>query len=357
MERLLHEIGQQPEVMARLLREQKGRIESLAAAIRERGIAQVLIAARGSSDNAATYAKYLFGMANGLPVALAAPSMYTLYGQPPRLADTLVIGVSQSGMSPDIVAVIQDARQQGMLTVAITNDENSRLAQAAEQVIGLLAGEERSVAATKTYTAELMVLAMLSVALANDEARWQQLAALPEAVAATLSLAETIRGQVERYRYLDSCAVIGRGYNYATSFEAALKIKELTYTSANPYSSADFMHGPIAVVGSGYPVLLCAPSGAVLDDMRVMAATLRERGGEVVVISDDEELLALAHTPIRAAAGGGRVALAADGHRAGAAIRRFLGADQGARSAAAAWPAQGHRDALDGWVAWIRAVT
>jgi len=266
--------------------------------VRRRDVSQVLIAARGSSDNAATYAKYLFGMANGLPVALAAPSMYTLYGSAPRLRDTLVIGVSQSGMSPDIVAVLDDARQQGMLTVAVTNDESSRLARASERVIGLLAGEERSVAATKTYSAELMVLAMLSTALAQDVACWDQLASLPDAVEATLTLAEEIQSRAERYRYIDACAVIGRGYNYATSFEAALKIKELTYTSANPYSSADFLHGPIAVVGNGYPVLLCAPRGAVSDDMRAMAETVRERGGELLAISDDEALLSLAHTAI-----------------------------------------------------------
>ena len=298
MERLLHEIGQQPDVMRGLLALQRGAIEDLAAEIRRREVSQVLIAARGSSDNAATYAKYLFGMANGLPVALAAPSMYTLYHSTPRLRDTLVIGVSQSGMSPDIVAVIDDARQQGMLTVAVTNDENSRLARASERVIGLLSGEERSVAATKTYTAELLVLAMLSTALGDDAGRWDQLALLPSAVEATLTLTDAIQSQAERYRAIDACAVIGRGYNYATSFEAALKIKELTYTSANPYSSADFLHGPIAVIGSGYPVMLCAPRGVVIGDMRAMAETVRERGGELLVISDDEGLLAQAHTAI-----------------------------------------------------------
>lgn len=182
MQQLIGEIMEQPQVLERLLEQEYPHMCEIAGALRGREIHQVLIAARGSSDNAATYAKYLLGARNRLPVALAAPSLYTIYGAPPRLRDTLVLGISQSGTSPDIVAVIEDARQQGMPTLAITNATASRLAAAAQWVVPLGAGEERSVAATKTYTAELMALALLSVALAADQALIEKLRAIPEAV-------------------------------------------------------------------------------------------------------------------------------------------------------------------------------
>jgi glucosamine--fructose-6-phosphate aminotransferase (isomerizing) len=156
MQQLIGEIMEQPQVLERILEQEYPHMCEIAGALRGREIRQVLIVARGSSDNAATYAKYLLGARNRLPVALAAPSLYTIYGAPPRLRDTLVLGISQSGTSPDIVAVIEDARQQGMPTLAITNATASRLAAAAQWVVPLGAGEERSVAATKTYTAELM---------------------------------------------------------------------------------------------------------------------------------------------------------------------------------------------------------
>ena len=182
MQQLIGEIMEQPQALERLLAQEYPHVCEIAGALRGREIHQVLIAARGSSDNAATYAKYLLGARNRLPVALAAPSLYTIYGAPPRLRDTLVLGISQSGTSPDIVAVIEDARQQGMPTLAITNATASRLAAAAQWVVPLGAGEERSVAATKTYAAELMALALLSVALAADQALIETLRAIPEAV-------------------------------------------------------------------------------------------------------------------------------------------------------------------------------
>jgi len=299
MERLLSEITEQPIVLQRLLDLEYPTIREIAAAIRRRKIRWVLIAGRGTSDNAATYAKYLFGTVNRLPVALAAPSLYTTYNTPPRLQNALVLAISQSGMSPDIVAVVEDARAQGMPTVAITNAADSRLGQAAECVILCHAGEEQSVAATKTYTAELLSLAMLSVALAEDEGRLDHLRTLPEALSAILVARDQVLQQAERYRYMDDCAVIGRGYNYATASEMALKLKELTYVGANPYSSADFMHGPIAAIGPGFPVFLIAPTGRTYPELEQLAEELRQLQAELIVISDREELLALAQSPLR----------------------------------------------------------
>ena len=299
MKSLLGEIMEQPEAIERLIAEGYAEIQAVADIIRTHDVRYILIAARGSSDNAATYAKYLIGALQRLPVALAAPSLHTVYQAPPRLDGALVIAISQSGMSPDIVTVVQDARAQGALTPAITNTLDSRLAQAAECVIGLRAGQEHSVAATKTYTAELLALALLAVAWAGDDRRLAQLRALPQAVNAALAQHELIAQRAERYRYMTHCAVISRGYNYATAYEIALKLKEMTYSEANPYSSADFMHGPIAVVQPGFPVLAIAPSGPMLPNMMELLREVKQRNAELIVISDQGSSLELAQTPLR----------------------------------------------------------
>ncbi|MEN6479507.1 MAG: SIS domain-containing protein [Anaerolineales bacterium] len=299
MNRLELEIGQQPQVLAGLLSQGWPQVSKIAVELQRRSPKHVLLAARGSSDNAGVYAKYLWGTANRLPVALAAPSLYTYYGAAPRLSDTLVVGISQSGRSPDIVAVLSDARTQGMPTLAITNDVRSPLAAVADWTIDLRAGEEQSVAATKTYTCELLAVAMLSVALAGDEARRAQLEAVPEAVAQALSLDEVIRVRAERYRYVEHVSMIGRGYNYATALEAAIKLKELTYTATTPYSTADFLHGPIASIGQGSCVLMVAPSGVLDADMDAMADALTQLGAELVMISDRDALLARAQLGLR----------------------------------------------------------
>lgn len=304
MNRLEIEIREQPEVLAGLLEQGWPQVQEIAAGLRQRDVRHVLIAARGSSDNAATYAKYLLGSVNRLPVALAAPSLYTYYGTPPRLSDTLVIGISQSGRSPDIVSVLADARQQGQATLALTNNPASPLAATADWTIDLRAGEEKSVAATKTYTTELLAVAMLSAALADDATMRAQLTAAPGKVGDALGLDAVIRQRAERYRYADHVSVVGRGYNYGTAFEAALKIKELTYTATTPYSNADFLHGPIASVGVGSCVLLVAASGVLDADMTAMLQALLERGAELIVISDREELVARANLGLQLPTGG-----------------------------------------------------
>ena len=267
--------------------------------LRQREVQSVLIAARGTSDNAATYGKYIFGTLNRLPVILAAPSLYTIYDQPPLLRNTLVLGISQSGVSPDIVSVVENARAQGMPTVAVSNAPDSPLAQVAETFILIHAGEEHSVAATKTYTTELMALALLAVALRDDAELLRGIVAVPQAMRAALQQQEQIALRAERYRYMENCAIIGRGYNYATAYEIALKLKELTYVGANPYSSAEFLHGPIATVASGFPVLVVAPSGRILSDMVQIIGELREREAELLIISDRDDVLQMGHTALR----------------------------------------------------------
>ncbi len=299
MSQLNREIHEQPEVLTRLLNEQNDVAAEIAAAIRARDVSYAVLAARGTSDNAARYAKYLFGSLNRLSVALATPSLFTVYRTPPRLEDALVLGISQSGQSPDIVAVVEEGRRQGALTVAVTNMPESPLAQAAEHVLALGAGEEQAVAATKTYTAQLAALGLLSVQLAEDEARLRALQRVPAAVQAALRLEEQIASAAQRYAHADACVVVGRGFNYATAFEIALKLKELTYMMAEPYSSADFRHGPVAIVEHGFPVIVVAPQGEVYDDVVALTRKLADRDAELTVIADQDAPLALARVPLR----------------------------------------------------------
>lgn len=289
---LSREIYEQPDVLRAFLELERPAVQALADAIRSRDIHYVLIAARGTSDNAGRYANYLLGSVNRLPVALAAPSLFSLYGQPPRLQNALVLGISQSGKSPDIVSVLAEAQRQGVLTAAITNFDDSDLARQADHVIQLRAGLEQSLAATKTYTSELAAIALLSSLLAEDRHMEEALAQVPAGVEAVLGIHDHVAAVAQRYRYMRYCVVIGRGYNYASAFELALKLKELTYTVAEPYSSADFLHGPMALIEEGFPVIVFAPTGVLLDEMQQFIQTVRERAAEAIVISDDAATLA-----------------------------------------------------------------
>jgi glucosamine--fructose-6-phosphate aminotransferase (isomerizing) len=215
------------------------------------------------------------------------------------MQNSLVLGVSQSGQSPDIVAVVEEGTRQGALTVAVTNEPTSPLAQAADYVLPLGVGEERAVAATKTYTTQLAALALLAVQLCGDEERLAALRRIPEAIEKTLALEEQIVHTAQRYVYATECVVLGRGYNYATAFEVALKLKELTYIVTEPYSSADFRHGPVAIVERGFPAIVVAPQGAVYPDMLALARELAAREAELIVISEEQDALQLARTPLQ----------------------------------------------------------
>jgi glucosamine--fructose-6-phosphate aminotransferase (isomerizing) len=286
------EIRQQPDVIAGLIARERGRVEAIAAEVRAARPRFALIAARGSSDNAARYAKYLFGVNQRMPIGLAAPALYTLYGTPPEVSDALVIGISQSGQSPDVVAVVAEGTRQKALTLALTNDPDSPLARAATLCLPLGAGVEAAVAASKTYTAQLAALAMLSAALCEGVDRWRELEAVPAAMRAALGAAEAARAGAAAMAGGSRIAVLGRGFNFATAFEAALKLKETSYLAAEPYSWADFLHGPIAMLDPKCPALLVAPSGAAAADAGDIAATVAARGAPLAVVSDREDLLA-----------------------------------------------------------------
>ena len=294
---LRSEILAQPSVLSRLLSSQESNIHKITKSI---GVPKgVFIAARGTSDNAARYAKYIWGALNGIPVTLAAPSLFSIYNTPPTLEDLLVIGISQSGESPDILAVINEAKQQGCQTLAITNKPSSPLAKQSKYMIDIMADEELSVAATKTYTAQLGAITMLSASWRDDTGMWKEIQKAPKHMESVLSLESTIEAFSSRYRYMDQCVVLGRGFNYSTAYEWSLKLKELTYVVAQPYSSADFMHGPIALVSKGFPVFAIVTTGAILDEMTELLIKLRnEHQAEIFLISDCDDLFKLATCPI-----------------------------------------------------------
>lgn len=281
---LLEEIREQPAALSRALAENTVAFAEVAR--QAEGCTHVVIAARGTSDNAARYAQYVWGLRNGMSVALATPSLFTLYGSPPRLAGALVLGISQSGQSPDIVSVLDEGRSQGRPTVAITNDPGSPLASAADIVVPLHSGPETAIAATKTYTAQLAVIAAISEAM---QGRGETLDHLPELVSDALEREPAAQSAAQAMSGFEHAAVLGRGFNLSTAFEWALKMQELSYVVAQPFSTADFLHGPIAVVDGGYPVLAVVAEGPTHDD--VMAALQRavERGAPTAVITNSAQ--------------------------------------------------------------------
>ncbi len=295
---LEHELREQPDALRRLLDRQSAHAEELSRLFRRRDVRYIVIASRGSSSNAARYAQYLLGRANRAPVGFATPSLYTLYEQPPRLDGALVIGISQSGGSPDVKAVIEEARRQGRPTLALTNDPSSPLAAAAEAVLPLEAGEERAVAATKTYLNSLAAIALLFAYSTRDRRALDELRAIPDQLEAQLARSFADTAGLERYAEIAGGTVVARGINYGTSFEVALKIRELSGLLFEAYSAADLMHGPIAAIGRGWPVIALAPSGPAFASMIEAIDALAARGARLIVASDVDRALALAETPL-----------------------------------------------------------
>ncbi len=293
------ELREQPEALARLLDARRDRAKELGALFRRRDVRYLLIASRGSSSNAARYAQYLLGRASRVPVAFATPSLYTIYEQPPRLDGALVIGISQSGQSPDVRAVIDEARRQRRPTLAITNRPDSPIALAADAVLPLEAGEERAVAATKTYLNSLGAVALLFASSTRDAEAIRELERMPLRIADQLSLSFEDAAALEEFGGIRGGTVVARGINYGTSFEIALKIRELSGLLFEAFSSADLMHGPVAAIGPGWPVIAVAPSGPALESMEIAIRALSERGAKVITVADRRDVLALGVAPFR----------------------------------------------------------
>jgi len=266
--KMLAEIREQPQALERTLKSELPRAKRLRAKFEKNRPRLIVLAARGTSDNAAQFARYLLEIATGIPVSLAAPSIYTLYDSAIDLREALVVAISQSGESTDTNAVLERAKAQGAATIGITNEPKSTLARLAEHTFLVRARKERSVAATKTYTGQLLACYLLAYALGTKKLDLDQLERIPEMAEAALTMEEEVRQRCQRYRFMDHAVVVGRGLNYSNAFEFALKLMETCYVVAERFSAADFMHGPIAMVGNAFPAFLFAPSGLTWPSIR-----------------------------------------------------------------------------------------
>lgn len=289
MSLMLAEIEQQPTTLERTIKLEARRIARFAASLNHRRPRLIVLIARGSSDNAALFGRYLLEISTGIPVSLAAPSIHTLYQAQLDLKGTLAIAISQSGESTDINLALDNARRCGATTLAITNEARSALAQLADETFLTHAGRERSIAATKTYTGQLLIFHLLARAL--NQGRGAEVERLPELAAASLTMRPQVESIVERYAFMEHCVVVGRGLNYANAYEFAIKLMETCYVVAERFSSADFLHGPIAIVERSFPSFLFAPPGKTLDGMKDLLDKLTTLGAETVVISSEPMIL------------------------------------------------------------------
>jgi len=285
MSKMLDEIREQPAVLERTLHAERKSIEQLRALLTRQPPRLIMLVARGTSDNAAQFGRYLLEITTGIPVTLAAPSIFTLYNAPFRFDGVLVIAISQSGESTDTNLVLERAREQGAHTIGVTNEASSTLARLAEHPFLVHAGREQSVAATKTYTGQLLILYMLAHALGANIAL-DDLARIPEWTSRALTLEQEVARRAERYRFMDHAVVVGRGLNYANAFEFALKLMETCYVVAERFSSADFLHGPIAMIEASFPAFLFAPPGVTWQGTREMIEKLVKLKAETLVITD-----------------------------------------------------------------------
>jgi glucosamine--fructose-6-phosphate aminotransferase (isomerizing) len=291
------ELREQPSALERLFDGQLEHAREIAQVFAREDVRYIVIASRGSSSNAARYAQYLLGRAHRVPVMFATPSLYTIYEQPPRLDGAVVLGISQSGASPDVASVLAEARRQGRPTVALTNVADSPLAREADAVLMLEAGDERAVAATKTYLNSLGAIAMLFACVDGPVAE-TELRGIPELLEEQIALSLSSPPPLDEYADAIGATVVARGVNYGTAFEIALKIRELSGLVVEAYSPADLMHGPIAAIREGWPVLVVAPSGPARPSVEDLVLPLRERGARIIAVSDVAAVLRRAQTKL-----------------------------------------------------------
>jgi glutamine---fructose-6-phosphate transaminase (isomerizing) len=284
MSRMMEEIREQPHALRRTFEREREHAKAFKNFALQHDFRLIVLVARGTSDNAALFGRYLFEITTGIPVSLCAPSVHTLYGSRLDLHHALVIGISQSGEGTDINFVLKNARRNGAYTIGITNERDSPMTRVVDDVFLVRAGRQRSVAATKTYTGQLLILYLLAFAL-SSRIELSAIGEIPDRVRQALRLAPEIGELVERYRYMRQCAVVARGLNYANAFEFSLKLMETCYVVAERFSSADFLHGPIAMIERDFPVLLFAPPGKTLRDQLNLAKRLRKLRAETVAIS------------------------------------------------------------------------
>ena len=293
---LEREIHEQPEVLTRLVQEPT--LMATAKQLRRRDPDLIITLARGSSDHALTFFTYLAGRYLGLAVASLPPSVLTLYNAPLRVRGALAIGVSQSGESADVVSSLKDLGSAGATTLAITNQLESALARSAEFALDQQAGAERSVAASKTMTSQMMVLALLVAYWSEDAALLEALRSVSEQLNALLSKQAIVDEALQQLTRTERLYVLGRGLSYSAALESALKLKETSYLHAQAYSSAEFQHGPIAALSPGGSVLMLAASGVTLEVNREVALRLGDLGADLIAVTSDEVILERARAKV-----------------------------------------------------------
>lgn len=287
---MLQEITEQPVVLERTIQAEREKYKRLGEQLRKRDIDLIVLIARGSSDNAALFGRYLLEITCGIPVSLSAPSVFTLYQGQLNLARALVIGVSQSGEGTDVNTVLESAKKSGALTLGITNEAESSLAKIADETLLIHAGRERSVAATKTYTGQMIHFYLLASVLSDEKLGFEK---IPHYAAQVLQIRSEVQELVERYVFMENCVIVGRGLNYGNSYELALKLMETCYVVAERFSSADFFHGPLAIVERRFPVIMFAPQGVTQKSNIDLLRRLRELNADSLAITNDNEIVRL----------------------------------------------------------------
>lgn len=283
---MLQEIAEQPAALARTIQAERAKIARLGDFLQARDIDLIVLVARGSSDNAALFGRYLLEITTGIPVSLSAPSVHTIYQAKLNLKHALVVGVSQSGAGEDINQVLENARNGGALTVGITNEPNSAMVNIVDETLLMHGGRERSVAATKTFTGQMILFYMLAAQLAGGSPTWSY-ETIPALAERALEQRPAILELVQRYVFMENCVVVGRGLAYANAYELALKLMETCYVVAERFSSADFLHGPLAMVERHFPVILFAPPGVMLRDVKALITRLKELHADTLAITSD----------------------------------------------------------------------
>ncbi|MEO8573629.1 MAG: SIS domain-containing protein [Pyrinomonadaceae bacterium] len=296
MSLMLQEIAEQPAVLERTIAAEREKMIKLGDFLRQKEIDLIILVARGSSDNAALFGRYLLEVTTGIPVSLSAPSVFTLYNAKMRLKRAIVIGVSQSGEGDDINHVLEQAKSFGAFTIAITNEGSSSMSRITDETLLIHAGREKSVAATKTYTGQMLHFYMLANAMGDKRLDFHK---IPGFTQKALELEEKVKETVQRYIFMENCVVVGRGMNYGNSYELALKLMETCYVVAERFSSADFFHGPLAIVERRFPVILFAPKGVTQQSSVDLLNRLHELHADSLSITNDEKVGQLATHQIK----------------------------------------------------------
>ena len=290
MSLMLDEIAEQPAILEKTIRQETAKLNKLGDFLQDKDINLIVLAARGSSDNAALFGRYLLEITTGIPVSLSAPSVFTLYNAKLDFRRALVIGVSQSGEGVDINQVLEISKKSGAFTIGITNQADSAMAKIADETLLIHAGREKSVAATKTYTGQMLHFYLLASILGDKKIDFER---IPQFTNEVLKLKSEVEELVQRYVFMENCVVVGRGLNYGNSYELALKLMETCYVVAERFSSADFYHGPLAIVERRFPVILFAPKGITERSSLDLLERLKELHADSFSITNDKKIASL----------------------------------------------------------------